>query len=153
MATNQSGTADLGKLVLRVTLGVLILMHGLSKVTGGVGFITNMVGNAGLPETLGYLVYVGEVVAPLFLIDAFAGIAAANALLLIVGAWTRAAAAIVAINMIVAVALAHRDQIFSVSDSGGWALELQGIYLLTAVAVTLLGAGRFSIGGAGGRLN
>jgi putative oxidoreductase len=39
------------------------------------------------------------------------------------------------------------------SQTGGWALELQGFYLFVAVAVALLGAGRFSIGGAGGKWN
>jgi putative oxidoreductase len=39
------------------------------------------------------------------------------------------------------------------NETGGWALELQGMYLGAAVAVALLGAGRFSLGGATGRFN
>ena len=135
---NQSGAADMGKLVLRITLGVLILLHGIGKLTGGVDFALRLVAQAGFPQAFGYLVYVGEVVAPL---------------LIIAGLWTRPAALVVAINMAVAVALVHMDQIFTMSRSGGWALELQGMYLFTAVAVALLGAGRFSIGGAKGLWN
>ena len=93
---------------------------------------------AGLPGPLGYFVYVGEVLAPL---------------LLIAGLWTRAAAALVAINMVVAVYLLHIPELFTLSKGGGWALELQGFYFFTALAVMLLGAGRFSAGGAGGRFN
>jgi putative oxidoreductase len=126
----MNGT-DLGKLILRLTLGILILMHGISKVTGGVGSITSSVTNIGLPPAIGYLVYVGEVLAPL---------------MLIVGVWTRVAAAIVAFNMVVAVYLAHMAQLFTLSKSGGWALELQGMYLFTALALIFLGAGRFSLG-------
>jgi putative oxidoreductase len=131
-------TDDAGKLVLRLTVGILILLHGIAKITGGVAPILAMVAKAGLPEALGYLVYVGEVVAPL---------------LLIVGVWTRAAALVVAINMVVAIALVHSHQIFMLGKNGGWELELQGLFLFTAVAIALLGAGRHSIGGIGGRWN
>jgi putative oxidoreductase len=59
----------------------------------------------------------------------------------------------VAVNMIVAVALAHIPQFFTMSKTGGWALELQGFYFFTAVAVALLGAGSYSIGGRSGKFN
>ncbi|KQV52407.1 GntR family transcriptional regulator [Massilia sp. Root335] len=131
-------TGDAGRLVLRVVLAVLLLFHGVSKVIGGVGFVTGMLAKVGLPAGLGYLVYIGEVVAPA---------------LILVGLFTRAAALIVVVNMIVALLLVHTGQFFSLSDTGGWALELQGMYLGSAVALALLGAGRYSIGGAGGRWN
>lgn len=130
--------ADLGRLVLRVALGVLILLHGIAKLESGVGFITGMLVKAGLPAQLGYLVYVGEIVAPL---------------LLIVGLFTRPAALAVLVNMLVAIVLVHRAELFKIGGQGGWALELQGLFLFTALAVALLGAGRFSVGGAGGRWN
>jgi putative oxidoreductase len=55
--------------------------------------------------------------------------------------------------MIIAQLLVHTGQCFTLCDTGEWALELQGLYIGAAVAVALLGAGRFSIGGAGGRFN
>ena len=131
-------TGDAGRLVLRVVLAILILFHGVSKVIGGVGPITGMIAKLGLPAGLGYLVYIGEVVAPT---------------LILIGLFTRAAALIVVVNMIVALLLVHTGQFFSLSNMGGWALELQGMYLGSAVALALLGAGRYSIGGAGGRWN
>ena len=123
---------DLGKLLLRLTLGSLMLLHGIAKLSSGADHIAGMVASHGLPGVLGYLVYVGEVLAPL---------------LLIVGLWTRPAALVVAINMVVAIGLAHMGQLGQLGKSGGWALELQGLFLFTAVAVSLLGAGRFSLGG------
>ena len=129
---------DRGKLVLRVLLAVLILFHGVSKLIGGIGPISGMLMKAGLPGAFGYLVYIGEVVAPL---------------LILVGVFTRAAALIVVVNMIVALLLVHTRQFFTLNDTGGWALELQGMYLGTAVAIALLGAGRYSLGGIGGRFN
>ena len=129
---------DIAKLLLRVTLGLLILLHGIAKLKGGPDFILDVVGKAGLPPALGYLVYIGEVVAPL---------------LLIIGLFTRAAALIVMLNMLSAIALVHMRQLLTISEEGGWALELQGMYLASAIAIALLGAGRYSAGGAGGRWN
>lgn len=129
---------DTGKLVLRLALGILILLHGISKVTSGVGFVSNMLVAHGLPGALAYLVYVGEIVAPV---------------LLIIGLYTRPAAWIVVINMLVAIWLVHMKDLGTLGKSGGWALELQGMFLFGALAVTFLGAGRFSLGGTGGRSN
>jgi putative oxidoreductase len=56
-------------------------------------------------------------------------------------------------NMIVAVLLVHTKQFFTLNETGGWALELQGMYFAAALAVALLGAGRYSIGGVKGRFN
>ena len=131
-------TDDLGKLLLRVVLAVLLLFHGVSKLIGGIGFVAGMLEKAGLPAAFGYLVYVGEVVAPL---------------LILAGLFTRPAALVVAINMVVALLLAHTAQFFTLSDTGGWALELQGMYLGGALAVALLGAGRHSLGGSAGKFN
>lgn len=134
----STSTEDAGKLVLRVVLGVLILLHGIAKIVGGPGFIMGLLAKYGLPSALGYGVYIGEVVAPL---------------LLILGLYTRAAALIVVINMLVAIGLVHMGQIAQLNKQGGWELELQGMFLFTAVAVALLGAGRYSVGGLHGRWN
>ena len=120
----------LGKLLLRVTLGVLILFHGVSKLQGGVAGIAQGLAAIGLPGLLAYGVYIGEVVAPL---------------LLIVGWYSRIGAALIAVNMVFAIAIAHRADVFNVAESGGWTLELQGMYLMTALALALMGPGRFSI--------
>jgi putative oxidoreductase len=74
-------------------------------------------------------------------------------LLVIVGLWTRVAALVIAINMIVAVLLVHTGQLLQLSPEGGWALELQGLFLTVPIAIALLGAGRYSIGGSAGRWN
>jgi putative oxidoreductase len=136
--TSENNLNDIGRLVLRVTLSILILFHGISKLIGGAGFITGLVVKAGLPAGLGYLVYVGEVIAPL---------------LVLLGIWARLGALVIVINMIVAILLVHMGQIFQVGQTGGWALELQGMYLAAAIAVGLLGAGRYSVQGTRHRWN
>jgi putative oxidoreductase len=129
---------DTGKLVLRLALGILILLHGINKLSAGVGGIEGMLTAHGLPGALAYLVYIGEIVAPV---------------LMIVGIYTRPAAWITVINMLVAIWLVHLKDIGNLGKSGGWALELQGLFLFAALAVAFLGAGRFSVAGSGGRYN
>ncbi|QCT97519.1 DoxX family protein [Stutzerimonas degradans] len=131
-------TEDIGKLVLRLALGVLMLLHGILKVVNGVDGIVGMVTGLGLPAAVAYGVYLGEVIGPL---------------LVIVGLYTRAGALLIAGNMLFALLLAHRAELFTLAPTGGWALELQGMFLFGAVAVLLLGAGRFSVGGTSGRIN
>ena len=129
---------DVGKLILRVVLGLLILAHGIAKIKSGPGMIVDTVAPHGLPAAFAYLVYIGEVLAPA---------------LVIIGLFTRPAAAVIAINMLFAVGLAHTGELFSMSDSGGYALELQAMYLIAAVVVALIGAGRYSLGGIYGHWN
>ncbi|RJF94978.1 DoxX family protein [Noviherbaspirillum saxi] len=140
MNNKQTGNVseDFGKLILRVTLAILILFHGISKLIKGADGILAMVAKTGLPAEFGYLVYVGEVLAPL---------------LILFGVMTRPAALIVAVNMVVAVALVHAAEIFTLAKTGGWALELQAMFLISALAVAFLGAGRYSVAGQGGRWN
>ena len=56
-----------------------------------------------------------------------------------IGAW------LIFINMLVAIALVHLGQIGTFNDQGGWALELQAMYLISALALALVGPGRFSV--------
>lgn len=136
--TKANSHDDIGKLVLRATLSILILFHGFAKITGGVGFITGLVAKAGLPPAFGYLVLVGEVLAPV---------------LVLLGLWARAGALVIAINMVVALLLVHTGDMFRLNETGGWAVELQVLLLASAVAVALLGAGRLSVQGTRNRWN
>jgi putative oxidoreductase len=125
---NASLADDFGKLILRLTLGILMLLHGLGKLGGDIGFLERMLRDAGLPAYLSYGVYVGEILAPL---------------MILAGWYARVGALLLAINMVFAVALAHRAELFLLTRSGGWALELQGLYLFGALALAFTGPGRF----------
>ena len=117
-----------GKFVLRVALGVIVLLHGIAKLKGGVGPIEGLVTGHGLPAWVAYGTYAGEVIGPLMLIAGF---------------YARLGAALVAVNMLFAIALVHRAELFALNpQSGGWALELQGLMLFAAIAVMLIGPGK-----------
>ena len=122
--------ADAGKLILRLTLGILILFHGVAKMSGGVGGIQGMLSGAGLPEFLAYGVFLGEVVAPL---------------LVIAGYQLRIGAALIIINMLFAIGLAHMNEIFALNQHGGWKIELQAFFLFNAVALLFLGPGKYVV--------
>lgn len=111
-----------GAVLLRTTLALLLLFHGWSKITGGVGWLVDMVQGHGLPGYLAYAVYLGEVVAPL---------------LMLVGVWVVPAALVVAVNMLVALFLVHQGHFLSINKSGGWELELQAFFLVSALVVAL----------------
>ncbi len=129
---NHTAQHDLGKLILRLALGVLILLHGIAKLKGGVGPIEGMLQTHGLPNALAYGAYIGEVLAPLMVIAGF---------------HARIGAVLIAANMLVAIALAHAGQLGQLNDTGGWAIELQAMFLFGAISIALLGPGRYSING------
>jgi putative oxidoreductase len=123
----------LGKLILRLTLGLLILFHGISKAlhpVAAITYISSQLTAAHLPAYFVYGVFIGELLAPL---------------MIVLGIYARIGGLIVAINMIFAVTLVHAGQLFSLSKTGGWALELQGFYLLTGLALFFLGSGKIAL--------
>ncbi|PCJ92136.1 MAG: GntR family transcriptional regulator [Porticoccaceae bacterium] len=122
----------LAKLLLRLTVGILILLHGISKITnpGSLDFIHQNLANIGMPTFIAYGVYLGEVIGPL---------------MIIFGYYARTGALLVVINMVFAILLVHSGQLFQLTSHGGWALELQGLYLFGGLVIVLLGSGRYAI--------
>lgn len=123
---------DLAKLLLRVSLGGMMLLHGIAKVgsTSSMMFIKGTLMIKGLPEFFAYGVFIGEIVA---------------ALLLIVGFHSRIGGLLMAVNMVFAVYLVHMGDLFALSSRGGWSIELQGFYFFTALCVMFLGSGKFAV--------
>lgn len=121
---------DLGLFILRLTLGGLMLFHGISKVIYGVESIQAMLVSKGLTSFLAHGVYVGEVIVPI---------------LLILGFRTRIAALFFAFNMLVAMLLVHSGDIFSLTNHGGWALELIALFLFGAISLFFTGGGKYGL--------
>jgi putative oxidoreductase len=119
-----SKNIDLGLLLLRISTGGLMLFHGVSKLIHGISFLVDNMG------AFGYAVYIGEVLAPIAILLGFR---------------TRIAAVLLAITCVVAVATAHAQDIFTISDHGGYALELLMLYLFGAIALFFTGAGKFAL--------
>ena len=130
--TVSTNRTDAGLLVLRLGLGALILFHGIFKLTHGVAWIAGPLGKVGLPAWLAYGVYVGEVLAPV---------------LVILGLWARPAALVIAFDMFMAIFLARRGDVAKINPAGGgWAIELELMFLVAALAIALAGSGRNGLG-------
>jgi len=121
---------DVGKLILRLTIAILMLFHGFHKLSGIEG-IKNSVTNSGLPEFLAYGVYLGEIIVPI---------------LIIVGLYTRICSFIFAMTMLFAIYLVHSSHIFALNErTGALAIESPLIFMLVAIALMFLGAGKISL--------
>ena len=131
-ATKFSEGDALGKLLLRLTLGILILLHGIAKILnpGSLEFIEGQLTASGLSPYIAYGVFLGEVIAPL---------------LIIFGIFTRFGGFLIAGTIVFAIILVHSNEFLSLGETGGWALELQGFFLLCGLTVFLIGSGKFAI--------
>ncbi len=122
---------NVGKLILRLMLGVLMIFHGYKKYQSGINGIKKLVVTNGLPEFLAYGVYIGEILVPI---------------LIIIGLYTRISSLIYALTMAVAIFLAHSSHLFSLNaKTGGLIIETPLLFMLGAIALMFLGAGRYSI--------
>ena len=129
---------ELGKLILRIAIGSMLILHGIGKLVHGIAPIERMVIAHGLPAMVAWGVFIGELVAPA---------------MMILGIYARLGGLLAATNMTFAIMLAHQAQIFQLNSMWGWRIELQGLFLFGSLAVALLGAGRYSIAGKNSRWN
>ena len=121
---------SIGKLLLRIMIGGLLLFHGIDKMVNGVASIEGLIRVRGLPHTIAYGVYVGEVVAPI---------------LLILGWKSRWWAGVIVVNMVAAIYLVHTKTLLTLGSHGAWSVEVQMMYLLGALAIAFLGSGKYAI--------
>ncbi len=121
---------ELGKLLLRLAIGGLMLFHGVAHLRHGIGGISLAVSKHGLPSAFAYAVFIGELLAPIAVI---------------LGIFTRPAAVLIAVDMVFAVWLAHMDDILRIGKTGGYSLELQALFFLGAMVIALLGPGRYAV--------
>lgn len=123
-------TQEIAKLILRLSLGVMILFHGVDKIINGIGGVKQLTVSAGLPEFLAYGVYVGEVIAPI---------------LILLGAYARAASLVLAFNMCGAISLAYGSSLFTLGKHGAPVFELPFLYLVMSLLLFILGSGKYAL--------
>ncbi len=121
--------ADIGILVLRLTLGFSLFLNGWGKVLHGIDFQMGILASNGIPGFFMYFVYVSEVLAPV---------------LLALGLFTRLSAVSIVATM-VTVMYVLPVPFFGLNQFGGWSMELQLLYLAIAAALCFFGSGRFRV--------
>ncbi|WP_255506907.1 DoxX family protein [Mycolicibacterium sp. 018/SC-01/001] len=136
---DRRGTQDLGLLVLRVAVGVLLVAHGLQNLFGlwggpGLGGFRDYVADAGFryADILSYVAAGGEVAAGILLVlGLFTPVAAAGALAYL-------------INAVLAEALAaHNDARLASFLTDGH--EYQVVLVAAVAAIILTGPGRYGL--------
>lgn len=121
---------DIGKLLLRLLVGIMILFHGVDKLIDGIAGVKHLVSSAGLPEFFAYGVYIGEIIVPIFII---------------LGLYARAASLVLAFNMAVAIFLAYGSSFFTLSKYGAPNAELPLFYFVLSIVIFLLGSGKYAV--------
>lgn len=128
----------MGKLLLRLTVGMLLILHGVYLIFAGPHEIIEMVTARHWPAFTAYGVYLGEVLAPL---------------LVIFGFFTRIGGLLIFIDLVIAVWLATGGNVWHLGGKGNWVIELEALFGLGGLAIALLGAGKYSVTGATGKFN
>lgn len=121
---------DTGLLLQRLSIGILILFHGIANLTSNYSFIKSLLNGIGIPEFVAYSVFIGEIIAPI---------------LIIIGWRAKLASLVLTLNMLIAILMAHSADVFTLNQFGGWGIELQGLYLFGAIVIFLLGAGKYAV--------
>lgn len=126
----NSKNIDLGLLILRISFAILTLFHGVYHISTGLVAVKSMLVAYHLPEFLSYGVIVGEVIAPL---------------LILLGYYARVASAIAVFNFMLTIPLGHMAEIFQLTPYGGWAIELNILYLTLPLVILFTGAGKYAL--------
>jgi len=129
--TQLSRSTSLGLLILRVVVGCVFVIHGAQKL-----FVMGLPGFAGMLTQMG--VPLPNVAAVVVALVEFVGGA-----LLVLGLFTRPAAALIAVDMLVAVLKVHLPNGFFLPRGYEYALT----QLVVNLALAFLGAGAWSVDG------
>jgi putative oxidoreductase len=126
---------DIGLLILRISIGGLLFLHGAHKISAGIEHQMQVLSNNGLPGQLMYFVYISEVIAPI---------------LLLVGIFTRISALTIIMTMIT-ILYVIPDPLLGLNQHGASGIELQLLYLLVPVALFFTGPGRYRLKNTGSK--
>ena len=119
----------LALLLMRLTLGAIMMAHGYQKFFHGLQHFAGMVGSMGIPSWMGYVSAVTELI---------------GGLLILVGFFTRPAAFAVCINLFVAIWKVHlHNGLMGSPDHPGYEFPLAAATL--AFALIFLGGGPIAI--------
>lgn len=123
--------SDIALLINRITLAGLLLPHGLKKLEG-ISVISKWLESVHLPSTLSYGIYLGEIIAPIFIL---------------VGLLTRFSAMMVSITMLFSIwfLLSNGAPVFSFNEYGGLHAEINLLFLFLSLSIVFSGPGKFSI--------
>jgi len=123
-------SVDIGKLILRLGIGGLMFFHGINKIVYGFDVIRSLLVSKGIPEVLWIGAFIGEVIAPIFVV---------------IGFLTRISSLLIFITMTFSVFLAYYPGVFNLGKGGAPVIELNLLYAISSLTIFLIGSGRLSV--------
>jgi putative oxidoreductase len=120
--------SDFGALVLRVTLGSVIFLHGFHKVMHGLGDATQNLMDGGIPGQFMFFVYISEVLAPV---------------LIVLGILTRLSSISIVITMIIVFYVLPFP--ITLDEHGALTIESQLFFMFLPIAIFFIGPGRYRL--------
>jgi len=135
---DSARTSSIALLLVRVGAGAMLFPHGLFKLMGGVSGFAGGLASRGwpAPTLLAWSATLAELV---------------GGALMVVGLFTRPAAAAAALTMLVAWSTSHLGDLPKIGRSGGAAFEYPFLLMICALAIAIAGPGRFSLDARVGR--
>jgi putative oxidoreductase len=124
----ESNRFGIALLLLRAAVGIAFVLHGAPKMAHAATWMDAMPHHP-----------------PAFLQEAAAVAEFFGGLMLVAGFATRVAAALIAVDMIVAIAIVHLPEHAPLVASHGDSMELPFVYLFGTVALLFAGPGRWSL--------
>jgi putative oxidoreductase len=126
-------TAPYGLAILRIVLGIAMLVHGWSKLSGGVdnvaGFFGGMLGIPA-PGLMAWVVTIVELV---------------GGVLLVVGFLTQIAGTLIALDMLGAILFAYLLRGAPFIENGQISWEKEAVFAAAALCIVLAGPGAWSV--------
>ena len=126
-------TARYGLAILRIVLGIAMLVHGWSKLSGGVdnvaGFFGSMLGIPA-PGLMAWVVTIVELV---------------GGILLVVGFLTQIAGILIALDMLGAILFAYLLRGAPFIENGQISWEREAVFAAAALCIGLAGPGAWSV--------
>jgi len=121
---------DLGKLLLRIAVGSLFLLHGIHKMLHGFDGIKIALVKNGFSEFWWFGCFVGEIIAPICII---------------LGIFSRISALLVVVVMIFSIYLVFGASTFDLNSKGALVTEANFLFMFSALAIFFLGSGQYSL--------
>ena len=105
------------KRILSIGVAILLLFHGIHKILYGIDFIIEVLESYNIPlaEYLAYLIFLGEIIAPLFLLF---------------NKFIKMAGLLIILNMSTIIVLIHIDNLLNITQKGAWSVEVPMFYLI-----------------------
>jgi putative oxidoreductase len=138
MCPDPAKTSSIALLLVRVGAGGVLFPHGLFKLLGGVSGFAGALASRGwpAPTVLAWCATLAELV---------------GGGLMVVGLFTRPAAAAAAVTMLVAWTTSHLGDLPKIGQAGGAAFEYPFLLMMCALAIAIAGPGRYSLDARVGR--